>query len=66
MIPNWDDHINAFSYFLPTDYTFNIHWNYGIDFSHLMVWPSYLSEPTDKTTILKFNYTENRETYDIF
>jgi len=51
---------------LATDYVYNLHFGQGIDWDHFMLWPSYISEPKDKTTILRFNYTENREVYDVF
>jgi len=51
---------------LATDFVYNLHFGQGIDWDHFMLWPSYISELTDKTTILRFNYTENREVYDVF
>lgn len=50
---------------LPTDYVFNIHFKEGVDWSHLLVQTSYYSTPTDKTTVLRFNYTEQRELFEI-
>lgn len=60
------DFKDAYAYIFATDYVYNVHWNLGIDFSHNLVFPSYLSEDTDKTIILRYNYTENREVYDVF
>lgn len=57
---------DGFTTVLATGYTYNIHWNEGIDFSHALVIPSYLTELKDLTTILRFNYTENRELFDIY
>ena len=42
-----------------------MHWNLGIDFDHTMLMPSYYAEATDPPIILRFNYTENRELYDM-
>jgi len=54
--PNMDGK-NMFAGVLATDYVYNLHFGQGIDWDHFMLWPSYISEPTDKTTILRFNYT---------
>lgn len=43
---------------LPTDQVFNIHFKEGVDWNHLLIQPSFYTYPTEKTTILRFNYTE--------
>lgn len=63
--PNFDGK-NHFAGVVAPDYVYNLHFGEGIDWSHFLLFPSYISEPTDKTTILRFNYTEIRETYDVF
>jgi hypothetical protein len=47
------------------DYTYNVHFRFGIDWDHLMLVPSSYSDATDKGIVLRFNYTENRELFEI-
>ena len=50
---------------LPTGYTFNMHFERGnVDWDHMFIMTSYLSESTDKPIVLRFNYTETRELYE--
>jgi hypothetical protein len=49
---------HMFASILPVEYVYNLHWSNGIDWSHFMLYPSYISEAIDKTTVLRFNYTE--------
>lgn len=44
---------------------YNIWWLTGLDFDHLSVFSSYYMKPTDPSIIFKFNYTLNRELYEI-
>lgn len=44
---------------------YNIWWHTGLDFDHLSVSSSYYMKPTDPSIIFKFNYTLNRELYEI-
>ncbi len=45
--------------------TYNIWWLTGLDFTHLAMDISKLFKDTDPAIIFKFNYTENRELYEI-
>lgn len=56
-----------FSYGLPyiTGRIYNIWWGSGIDFSHLSIFSTPRWTPSDKGIVFKFNYSENREFYNI-
>lgn len=43
---------------------YNIHWKWGIDFTHLAIAPSRLWTDTEGV-VLRFNYTDARELYEI-
>lgn len=51
---------------LATDYTYDIQWNAGMDFDHMLVYPSYEYEENEKTIVLRFKYIADRETFDVF
>lgn len=43
---------------LPVNSVYNIHWNQGMDWDHLFLWPSYETELDDETIVLRFPYSE--------
>lgn len=55
------------SYSLPfiTGKIYNIWWLTGLDFDHLSMFSSYTLSANDLPIRFKFNYTLNREIYDI-
>lgn len=44
---------------------YNVHFLEGIDFDHMLLVPTLETKSTDKAFILRFNYSENRELYDM-
>ncbi len=62
--PNFDGKFDFVSIF-PTGYVFNLHFYTGIDWKHLLLSPSEFTESADKSIILRFNYSETRELFDI-
>ena len=47
-----------------TNNYYNVHWRYGIDFTHLAIAPN--REWTDSDgVVLRFNYTDVRELFQI-
>jgi len=48
-----------------TGYMYNIHWGEGIDWDHALLVPSLYAEESDPPVILRFNYTEVRELFEI-
>ena len=44
---------------------YNIWWGTGIDFSHLSIFTTPLYTPEDKGIIFKFNYSQNREKFNV-
>jgi hypothetical protein len=44
---------------------YNIWWLTGLDFDHVDIVVSTLFEDTDPAIIFKFNYTQNREIFEI-
>ena len=50
---------------LATNYVYNLHWSTGIDWDHALLVPSPYANETDNTIILRFNYTEVRELFEI-
>ena len=59
------DTINGFPAVLATGYSYNLHIMYAIDWDHFMAIPPYHGEETDKAMVLRFNYTEIRELFEI-
>lgn len=57
----------AGSYSMPfvTGRVYNVWWEDGLDFTHMAVDVSKLFTDSDNAIIFKFNYTENRELYEI-
>lgn len=51
---------------LPTGYMYNMHWDTGKDFEKLIIRNSREFSDTDKNIILRFNYTETRELFDVY
>jgi hypothetical protein len=46
--------------------TYNVWWNQGIDFTHMAIAPSlYFNSSDPAGLVLRFNYTENRELFEI-
>jgi len=50
---------------LATGYTYNIHFNFGIDFEHIAIRPSSYFTPNDLGIVLRFNYTAVRESFSV-
>jgi hypothetical protein len=46
-------------------YTYNVWWNFGIDFTHMSVVPSVYFSDTEPGLLFRFNYTETRELFEI-
>lgn len=43
---------------------YNVHWKWGIDFTHMSIAPSRLWTPSEGV-VLRFNYSDNREMFQI-
>lgn len=39
-----------------TGYPYSFHWNYGIDFDHVIFFPNTYFEAGDESTVIKFPY----------
>lgn len=59
------DAIYSYAAILPTGRVISIHFKEGVDWTHMFIVPSYYATPEDKTTVLRFNYTDQRELYEI-
>ena len=46
-------------------YYYNVHWRHGIDFSHMSIAPSRLFSQNENGVVLRFNYTDTRELFEI-
>ena len=59
--------LKPFSYSFPFigGRTYNIWFLTGLDFTHMALDVSQLMDDSDPAIIFKFNYTENRELYEI-
>lgn len=57
----------AYTWSLPfvTGKTYSVWWGTGIDFSHLSIFTTPLYNSNELSTIFKFNYTLNRETFHV-
>ena len=44
---------------------YNIWWGTGIDFTHLSIYTSPIYNPADLGIIFRFNYSENRQKYNV-
>lgn len=57
----------AWSYpaLLATNYMYNIHFKEGLDWDHMLMQPSYEAEATDAPIVIRLNYTEVRELFEI-
>jgi len=61
------DGSNSFVTVLATNYMYNMHWRYGIDFKHILITSSrYYNDVNDKNIIVRFNHTEPRELWELF
>ncbi len=49
-----------------TNYIYNAHWKFGIDFFHFGLFPSEYWKPEDAGIVFRFNYSAYRENFDIF
>lgn len=56
-----------FTYSLPflTGRIYNIWWGTGLNFNHMAMVTSNFYTSTDKAILFKFNYTQNRELFEI-
>ena len=43
---------------------YNVHWKWGLDFDHMAIAPSRLWDENDGT-VLRFNYTDARELFEL-
>lgn len=59
------DMAHAFASVLASGYAYNIHFKEGIDWDHLLLIPAVYTSESDKTIVLRFNYTKQRELFDI-
>lgn len=59
------DHKFAYSVAFVAGRIYNIWWLTGLDFSHLHIEISRFFEDSDPAIIFKFNYTQNRELFEI-
>jgi hypothetical protein len=62
-------HDIKFSYATPmvTGYTYNVHFKFGAsDFRSAGIFASQYFTSTDKGIVLRFNYSAQRETFDVF
>jgi hypothetical protein len=48
-----------------TGEVYNLHWRYGIDFRFMGIQPTPLWKESDKSVVIRFNYTETREKFEI-
>lgn len=55
---------NSWAMPFATNNYYNVHWKWGIDFMHMAIAPSRLWETTDGV-VLRFNYSDNRELFQI-
>jgi hypothetical protein len=57
----------SFASVFATGYIYNIHFKFGVsDPLSMGLFASPYFTPTDKAIIFRFNYSANRETFDIF
>jgi len=49
-----------------TNYVYNVHWRFGIDFMHMLVAPSSYYDPSFDSIVLRFNHSDVRELYEVF
>ena len=47
-------------------YVYNLHWKLGLDFEQLLLNSDYLYRLEDPNTIIRFNFTTQRELYDVY
>lgn len=59
------DYSNAFAVVFATNYSYNIHWREGVDFSHIAVESAPHWTESDLPIVLKFNYSATRELFDV-
>ena len=55
----------SYSAIFAVGYSYNIHWGLGVNWDHMMLQPDYLTEITDPPIILRFNYSIQRELFEI-
>jgi hypothetical protein len=61
------DVVNSFASVFATGYTYNVHFKFGAsDPLSMGVFASPYFTPNDKAIIFRFNYSANRETFDIY
>jgi hypothetical protein len=65
MIKAINDKKNSWSAPFVMNHIYNTWWNQGIDFTHMAVVPSMYFNASDPGMIMRFNYTENRELFEI-
>jgi hypothetical protein len=56
----------AYAMVFAAGYSYNIHWNIGIDWQHVLVVPTYRWDPSDPPVVLRFNNTQYRERFDLY
>lgn len=57
--------MQTWSFPFVSGYTYNVWWNSGIDWTSMAMTPSYYHNATQDAFIIRFNYTTNRELFDI-
>lgn len=48
-----------------TGRSYNVHWLDGLDPDSMVIHPAYSWEVTDSPIMLRFNYTDNREVFEV-
>lgn len=48
-----------------TGKTYNIHWLDGLDWDKIVIHPTYSWKKDDKPVVLRFNYSDNRELFEV-
>ena len=60
------DHYHAWALPFVTGYLYNIHFQDGnLDFTHMNVYPTNYWKPTDKGIVLRFNYSEIEDDFNV-
>lgn len=64
IIKKSNDKKNSWAMPFATNSYYNVHWKWGIDFTHMAIAPSRLWDNNDGT-VLRFNYSDHREIFQI-
>lgn len=64
IIKKSNDKKNSWAMPFATGFYYNVHWKWGIDFTHMALAPSRLWDANDGV-VLRFNYSDHRELFQI-